>query len=93
MADNADQDLLSVALGDNDSGKATLGGFLAGMIDLEEKRQYGSSGWRFDLYAALIRAGKLDGSLDEDGYVATMDDDRARALLGEAVAQIQAMFR
>jgi hypothetical protein len=86
-------DLLAVELGDNDSDKATLGGFLVGMIDLDGKRPYGNSGWQYDLFAALIRAGKLEGALDGDGYVETCDYDRGYELIAEAAGQIKAMFR
>ena len=86
-------DLLGVELGDNDSGKATLGGFLAGMIDLETKRPYGNSGWVWDLYAALVRAGKIDGTFNEYDEVENIDTRAANALIEQAAKEIQDMFR
>ena len=86
-------DLLSIELGDNDSGKATLGGFLAGMIDLETKRPYGNSGWEWDLYAALVRAEKIDGTFNEYGEVENIDHHAAHALIEQAAKEIRGMFR
>lgn len=37
------------------------------------KRPFGNSGWQFDIYAALIRAGYIDGTLDVDGCVEDID--------------------
>jgi len=85
--------LLDIELEDNDSGKATLGGFLAGMIDLETKRPYGNSGWEWDLFAALVRAGKIDGTFNEYGEVENVDTNEAHALIEQAAKEIQAMFR
>jgi len=31
------------------------------------KSPFGNSGWEYDLYAALISAGAVEGDLDEDG--------------------------
>lgn len=39
------------------------------------KYPFGNSGWEYDLYAALIGAGAVEGSLDEDGRVATINGD------------------
>lgn len=36
------------------------------------KYPFGNSGWEYDLYAALIGAGAVEGSLDEYGRVNTM---------------------
>jgi len=47
------------------------------------KRPFGNSGWHYDLMPALIEAGLVDGSLDEDGYVDKVDDEEVdRIILG-----------
>lgn len=33
------------------------------------KRPFGDSGWQFEVYEALVRAGHLPGTLDEDGFL------------------------
>lgn len=45
------------------------------------KRPLGNSGWRWDLYSALVRAGALPGKLDEDGSVEDCDLQEARQLI------------
>jgi hypothetical protein len=50
------------------------------------KRPFRNSGWEFDLYAALIKAGFIDGTLDEDGCVAKCDTRAAhRFVLTEII--------
>ena len=39
------------------------------------KRPWGDSGWQGDVEVALIRAGILKGTLDEDGYLEESDPD------------------
>ncbi len=47
----------------------------------------GESGWRFDFYAALVKAGHLRGVLDPDeGWLDELDDDQ-RALGDELIDQ------
>jgi hypothetical protein len=33
------------------------------------KRPFGNSGWELDLYRALIQAGAVEGTLDEEGWI------------------------
>jgi len=41
------------------------------------KRPFGNSDWQYDVYAPLIKAGFLEGSLDSDGYVEELDHAKA----------------
>ncbi len=47
------------------------------------KRPFGNSGWHWDVYAALIKAGLISGRIEidaEGSYVETLnDDERAKA--------------
>ena len=45
------------------------------------KRPFGNSGWQYDVYASLISAGHMVGTLDEDGYVDEFDQEKAQALI------------
>lgn len=40
----------------------------------EGKRPYGSSGWKTDVFGAMIRSGHIKGELDENGWVETLTD-------------------
>ena len=37
------------------------------------KRPFGNSGWEYDLYEPLVKAGVVDGSIDEDGDIEDID--------------------
>jgi hypothetical protein len=44
------------------------------------KRPYGNSGWEYDLYTALARAGLIEAELDEDGGLEDItDEERTKA--------------
>jgi hypothetical protein len=40
------------------------------------KRPFGNSGWEYDLYAALIKAGAVEGELDEYDRVQSLHRDQ-----------------
>lgn len=40
--------------------------------DFSGKRPFGSSGWEWELYKALISAGAVKGKLDEYGHIETL---------------------
>ena len=49
------------------------------------KRPFGNSGWEYDLYAPLIKAGFIKGRLDEDGYVADFDSNEAESYVFDLI--------
>lgn len=49
------------------------------------KRPFGMSGWQYDLYDPLLRAGLIEGSFDEDGYIDVCDDKAADRLILAAI--------
>ena len=49
------------------------------------KRPFGNSGWQYELYASLIKAGKVKGSLDEYGHVEDVNQDLCHELIVEAI--------
>lgn len=78
MTDITPQMVLDLPLPDNESGASTVRGYLVALLtDLwreeagfSSKRPFGSSGWQWDLYQPLARAGFVTGmTFDEDGYV------------------------
>ena len=38
------------------------------------KRPFGNSGWDYEIYLPLVKAGLIKGRIDEDGYIAELDD-------------------
>lgn len=61
----------------DDPGADTVRGYLMALLarlweeggNFSSKRPFGDSGWRWDLYPALERAGYVAGVMDERGYV------------------------
>jgi hypothetical protein len=51
------------------------------------KRPFGNSGWDYDIYVPLIKAGLITGSLDEDGYIKEMNDEEANDFVLKNILQ------
>lgn len=82
--------------GTNDAGAATVREYLAALLAelwkegeaFSGKRPFGNSGWEWDVYAALVAAGLVDGVLDEDGYLDEVDAQQADRLILRAIASL-----
>lgn len=81
--------LLSLPLPDNDAEAATVRDYLVALLLVTwedgPKRPFGNSGWHYDLYAPMVKAGLIPGELDSDGYVEDVDTRAADALVVEAI--------
>jgi hypothetical protein len=68
-------------------------GYLASLLEalwldgpnFSGKRPFGQSGWKWDVYEALVTAGLVDGRFDADGCLATVDADTADRLIHNAI--------
>lgn len=77
------QQVLDLRMQPNDADAATIRDYLIKLLHLvwedregfDGKRPFGNSGWAWDVYGDLIRAGYVPGSFDEDGDVEVFDDD------------------
>lgn len=87
------REVLDLALPDNDSGEATVRGYLIKLLTMvwddgegfNGKRPFGNSGWQGDFDKAFIEAGWVTGKLDEDGWVDDVDDQAVNALIHSAI--------
>ena len=88
--------VLDLDLGQNDSGAPTVRGYLVALLttlwteedEFSGKRPFGNSGWQYDFAPAVIRAGLVEGALDEDGYVDTLDNATLNRLVLAAIASL-----
>jgi hypothetical protein len=85
--------VLDLPMGENDAQAATIREYLIALLEalwdeqdgFDGKRPFGNSGWDCDLLVPLIRAGLIDGRLDEDGYIEEIDDNGGEHLIAEAI--------
>lgn len=90
------QQVLDLALGENDSGARTVRGYLVALVErvwtdgecFGGKRPFGNSGWQGDFDKAFIEAGWVNGRLDEDGWVEEVDNAGTDALVRSAIASL-----
>lgn len=52
------------------------------------KHPFGDSGWEYDLYIPMVKAGFVSGKIDEDGYVNSIDKDEADAVLTQCIVHV-----
>src|ERR1039457_6785923 len=79
--------------GKGSSGTQTIGGYLGQLLltlldevdNFSGKRPFGTSGWKTELQIPMIKAGFLDGEIDEYGYLVWVDWTTSDRLLTEAV--------
>jgi hypothetical protein len=89
---------LGLPMEKNEAGAATIREYLKAILlgvwtrgaDFDGKRPFGSSSWQCDIYVALIKADVVEGSLDGDGFVATVDEDAADAIVKSAIEAMTA---
>lgn len=81
----------------NDAGASTVRDYLIRLLaelwreeaGFSSKRPFGNSGWQYDIYVPLIRAGLIDGSLDEDGEICgDFDYGEADKVVLAAIAEL-----
>lgn len=88
--------ILSTPLGANDAGASTVRDYLIALLRqvwtekecFSGKRPFGNSSWQYEVYVPLMKAGLIEGKLDEDGYVEEMDTDKADELILAAIDRL-----
>ena len=77
--------LFDIPMEENDAEAKTIGEYLKKLFctlweegeGFSGKHPFGNSGWQYDVYAALIKAGVVNGKLDSNGYVDEIDYGQA----------------
>lgn len=94
MTDNPS--VLDIPMSDNDADAETVGGYLQALLlrlwrageDFNSKRPFGNSGWQFEVYAALVVHGAVNGSITDDGELDEVDDRAADDLIAAAITEL-----
>lgn len=81
--------ILDLPMTKNDARAKTVGEYFRNLLitlwvegeGFSGKRPFGNSGWEYDIYKPLIKAGALKGELDGDGYVDKVDKEMAHKLV------------
>lgn len=80
----------------NDADAATVRDYLIKLLALvwtdtecfDGKRPFGNSGWDGDFDLALIKAGMVEGAIDEDGYVEEVDSEAVNRMVLAAITEL-----
>ena len=79
--------------GENDAGAESIRGYLKALLEelfmngegFSGKRPFGNSGWEYELYTPLLKAGLVGGKFDGDGYLESVDEEAAVKLIYKAI--------
>jgi len=52
------------------------------------KRPFGNSGWEYDLYTPLVAGGFVEGELDADGCIKTVDKVAADTMIFDIITSL-----
>ena len=88
--------LIDIPMAENDAEAKTIGEYLKKLFcelwgegeGFSAKRPFGNSGWQYDIYAALIKAGVVDGELDEYGCVYDVDYGQADDMILKTIEDL-----
>lgn len=86
--------VLATPMQQNDANAATIADYLRALLadvwkydeGFNGKRPFGNSGWKCEVYTALVAADIIPGRIDSDGYLDECDDDRGDEIIGRAIA-------
>ena len=88
--------VLDLPMFTNDAEAATVRGYLKALLrglwvkqeGFSSKRPFGNSGWTGELEIALIKAGKIPGSVSPEGWLEESDSNAAHKVILEAIDQL-----
>lgn len=90
------KDYINIPMQENDATANTIGEYLERLLltlwDEEEgfsgKRPFGNSGWKYEVYTALIHAKVVNGKLDEYGDIEKVDYSAADIVVREIISEV-----
>lgn len=96
IIDPTPEQVLSCPIGANPVDAPTIGAYLIATLaelwreggNFSGRRPLGDSDWDGPIAVALIRAGYVEGEIDEDGYLDGYDDKRVDRLVAEAIQSL-----
>lgn len=88
--------ILELPMAENDAKAKTVRDYLKALLStlwtedegFSGKRPFGNSGWKYDLYAPLVKAGAVVGKLDANGYVEECAQADADDLILKAITSL-----
>jgi hypothetical protein len=86
-------EILALPVQENDAGAKTIRDYLVCLLtelwskgeSFSGKRSFRNSGWEHDLYAPLVMAEVVSGSLDDEGCLEECDEESASDLIFDAI--------
>lgn len=91
-------EILALPMQDNDADAATIRDYLVALLaevwkwgdEFSGKRPFGNSDWWYELYLPLVKAGVIDGDIDEDGNLEDSDNSAGHAAISAAIKELWA---
>lgn len=92
----SNEGILALPMQENDADASTIREYLKALLvklyqegeGFSGKRPFGNSGWDWDIYIPLIKAGVVKGTLDADGWIDDVDADAALLVIIGAIGAL-----
>lgn len=92
------QRVLACPMPTNDASAGTVRQYLIKLLadcwrledGFDGKRPFGNSGWKYEVYGALVDAGLIEGGRDSDGYLDSCDSTEGEQLVAQAIQALGA---
>lgn len=92
MTETSYEDILDTVI-ETDIGRVTIRYYLQTLLTklweeaegFSGKRPFGDGAWQYPVYESLIKHGVIDGELDEEGYVDSMDTQEADKVVAKLI--------
>lgn len=89
-------EVLNLALLDNDAEASTVREYLIELLrtlwreeaNFSGKYPFGDSGWQYDIYEPMVRAGWVAGKFDEEDILEDVDHKAADRLIDKAIRSL-----
>ena len=89
----SNKEILDLEMPKNDAGATTIRSYLKALLlevwtereEFSGKQPFGNSNWEYEIYKALIKAGVVEGKLDEEGYVEELSYETADNIIVDAI--------
>ncbi len=85
--------ILGLPMTRNDANAKTVRGYFVALLGalwqegegFSGKRPFGNSGWESELHAALVKGGVVNGAIDPQGYLESIDEKAANQAIYSAI--------
>jgi hypothetical protein len=95
--EQSEMNILNLKMAPNDANAKTIREYLRSLLStlwvedegFSGKRPFGNSGWKYEVYEAMVKAGAVSGRIDGEGYLEHVDREAADQMILDAITKLK----